>query len=548
MAKILILGNNPDTWWIKGIKSPEIISVPNISNGRSIDVSNFIHTLPQDADCIVIDADSLDFSNIELPLDLILQIRLMLHECKGSSLSNIVLVTDFSFETYKDYGAKSMVLMTKNVSLVKSENAKYAIENARPMTPAEYVLGFLRLIKIEPAEKVEGRHSIANEWGAKALLNVISSGVKTNIISLKASSSLYFKYSNVAALNAEDISQIIEGKMKRYLTKNLIIPYDIKYLLIDDEASKGWSQVLTSLMPNAVQEVWDSPIDSYDEISKDVRHKIESGEYDLIFLDLRMAGVREDSILKPEEFSGMKILKAIKKINSGIQVIMLTATNKAWNVKALLDAGANGYYMKESPEYHFPLKYTEQNAESFVKTIEDCIRDSYLKDIVSKVSYLQTILPTDSELTYDIINQLSIAQSQILKAKTPDEYAFAYISLEQVFEITAAYLIRLESSQGGISCYFTEDSCERCKLYIEGKDNGFISYSSGKSVPIWMRVSSIYYQLYGGADSTFDSKVKDLINLRNKYIHPGDGKRPTITSEHFSELFERMVEYLSVFK
>ncbi len=63
-----------------------------------------------------------------------------------------------------------------------------------------------------------------------------------------------------------------------------------------------------------------------------------------------------------------------------------------------------------------------------------------------------------------------------------------------------------------------------------------------------MRVSSIYYQLYGGADLAFDSKVKKLINLRNKYIHPKDGSKPVITSENFIELFETMVEYLSVFK
>jgi DNA-binding NarL/FixJ family response regulator len=32
---------------------------------------------------------------------------------------------------------------------------------------------------------------------------------------------------------------------------------------------------------------------------------------------------------------------------------MFTASNKAWNMKALLDAGADGYYIKESPENIF---------------------------------------------------------------------------------------------------------------------------------------------------------------------------------------------------
>lgn len=71
-----------------------------------------------------------------------------------------------------------------------------------------------------------------------------------------------------------------------------------------------------------------------------------------------MNGVQEEKVLSPNEFSGMKILKAIKAANQGIQVIMFTASNKAWNMKALLDAGADGYYIKESPEFAFPNSYS----------------------------------------------------------------------------------------------------------------------------------------------------------------------------------------------
>lgn len=228
---------------------------------------------------------------------------------------------------------------------------------------------------------------------------------------------------------------------------------------------------------------------------------------------------------------------------------MLTATNKAWNVKALLDAGANGYYMKESPEYHFTLKYTVQNALAFASTIRECINNSYLQDIVSEASTLQTRLPSDSELSDDIINQISIALSLILKAKTHDEYAFAYISLEQIFEISTAYLIRRESKQGISNWYFTEDSCELCRRYEAGKDVGLMAPSKGKKdPPVWMKVAAIYYQLYGGTDVKFDDNVKKLINIRNEYIHPTNGIKPKINSTNFIELFETIIEYLSVFK
>lgn len=548
MAKILILGNKPDKVWIKKLGLPTV-SVPNISAGKNVEIVDFIKTLPTDLDCVVIDSDSFNSENPELPLDITLYIRVMLHDCKKAALSKIVIVSDITIDSLMGYGVKSMILMTKGVQLTDSESMDYAIENAIALTPSEYVDGFLNLIKVEPQEKVEGRHSIANEWGAEALYNVISGGIKSSLIPIKAESSLYFKYSSVVSLDAEDVATIIDGRTPKFLTTKTRINDTISYLIIDDETDKGWDKVLMSLLPNANQEVWKQPIKTYQELSEHIRSKISDGYYDIIFLDLRMSGIVEDNIVNPEQFSGMKILRSIKEVNKGIQVVMLTATNKAWNVKALLDAGANGYYMKESPEYHFPLKYTEQNALAFVNTIKDCINNSYLQDIISEASSLQKRLPTDSELTFDIKNQLSIALSLILKAKVPDEYAFAYISLEQIFEITATYLISQEMSRGSRMCYFTEDSHEKCRLYKDGKDVGFITSSAeNKMPPVWMRVSSIYYQLYGGTDLTFDSKVEKLINLRNKYIHPKNGSKPVITSENFIELFETMVEYLSVFK
>ena len=548
MAKILILGNNPEKGWITNL-GLTTKSVPNISTGRYTDIVDFIKKLPTDLDCVVIDSDSFNSENPELPLDIALYIRMMLHDCIKTALSKIVIVSDLTIDSFMDYGVKSMILMTKGVLLTDSESVGYAIESAVALTPSEYVNGFLNLIKVEPQEKVEGHHSIANEWGAEALYNVISGGVKSSLIPIKAESSLYFKYSSIVSLDAEDVTAIIEGRTPKFLTPKICINDSIRYLLIDDETDKGWDKVLRSLLPNANQEVWKQPIKTYQELSENIRNQISDGYYDIIFLDLRMSGIVEDSIVNPEHFSGMKILRSIKEVNMGIQVVMLTATNKAWNVKALLDAGANGYYMKESPEYHFPLKYTEQNALAFVKTIKDCINNSYLQDIISEASSLLKKLPPDNELTFNIKNQLSIALSLILKAKTPDEYAFAYISLEQIFEITAAYLIRQVSSQGSSMYYFTEDSREQCRLYENGKDIGFIYASNGNNLPpVWMRVSSIYYQLYGGANITFDSKVKNLIRIRNKYIHPKDGSKPMITAENFIELFETMVEYLSVFK
>ncbi len=550
MGRTIILGNDPDRQWLKGLEDIPLISVPNIPSNRSDALSDFVNTLPNDVECLIIDADSLNAENTELPLAVALYVRLMIHSCLKTALSHISLVTQLDIDTYKGYGPLSMLLMTSKVDVINvygPQDIQDIMEVATPLSPTEYVDGFLNLIKVEPQEKVEGRHSIANEWGAEALYNVITGGVKSSIISAKASSSLYFKYSNVVSLNADDVKQIVEGRVPQYLTRKITVSGEFRYLLIDDEAEKGWGKVLSALFPKARQDVWDKPILTYDELSEETKNNISRGGYDLIFLDLRMAGVSEEKILKPEEFSGMRILEAIKKVNKGIQVIMLTATNKAWNVKALLDAGANGYYMKESPEYHFTLKYSEQNALALVNTVKECLSNSYLQDIIAIKK--QLILPPDSELSDTIENQLEIALSLILKAKTASDYAFAYISLEQVFEIASSYLIRQETRGKDVFYYFTEDTEEQCFNYTDGRREGYlITTKGGKPAAQWKKTAAIYHQLYGGTDKEFDKKVKDLIALRNKYIHPGDEVKPKITSDNFVDLFNTVIEFLTTFK
>lgn len=549
MAKTLILGNNPQSWWIKDLQDFCIREVPCLSANRASDITKYIEEIPKDIDKLIIDVDSLNAENNVLPLDIALNVRLMLHTCLRTSLCAIIFVSDLGLESLKGYGARSMLLMTGNVYFVTSENSADTISNATPMTPAEYVSEFLNLIKIEPREKTEGRHSIANEWGADVLNKVICGGISSEIIPLNTSSSLYFKYSSVVSLNADEVDRITSGKQKEFYFEKLKIKNSFNYLLIDDETGKGWDKALSNLMPNAKADYWSAPARCYEDISYDIRKNISDGKYQIIFLDLRMNGISEESLIKPEDFSGMKILRSIKKINPGIQVIMLTATNKGWNVQALLEAGANGYYMKESPEYHFPIKYSEQNAKALHDVIKDCLGNAYLQDICADAKNIKLNLPSDSDLSDDISSQLDIALSLILKAKRADEYAFAYLALEQIFEIATSRLISQEWTDRHYEYKFTEDGEEKCKFYDGPDPAGLLETGKGENPAAqWKKASAIYYQLYDGTDADFSKHVEADISLRNKYIHPKRGKRPVITADYFKNLFSTVCEFLSVFK
>lgn len=396
MAKTLILGNKEFSNRIAILNDVTSLQVPTLSINKETEIVEFIKSkIPTDLDRIIVNINEID---TELALDIALRIRLMIFALKKTSLSAIIFVSESSLEAIIEHRVSYILLMTKGVYWVNQDELADAIENANPITPTEYVSEFLDLIKIKPKENTEGRHSIANEWGADALSKVITSGIKSKFIPLRASSSLYFMYCSVIALNVGDIDKIVNDDPCNFSFDNLKITDRFNYLLIDDEAQKGWGDVLEKMMPNALATIYSKKARNYEDLPQDIKKDIEEGKYDIIFLDLRMNGVEEEVIKNPEEFSGMKILNAIKERNTGIQVIMFTATNKGWNVKALLDAGANGYYMKESPEYHFKISYSKQNAEAFIKTIKNCINDSYLKEIWKKKKEALETLDSYEEL------------------------------------------------------------------------------------------------------------------------------------------------------
>lgn len=542
MAKTLILGNNEFSNCDENLREVTTLQVTTSSINNEAEIVEFIKSnIPTDLDRIIININEIETA---LALHIALRIRLMIFCLKRTSLSAIILVSESSFETMVDYSVSSILLMTKGVYLVNQEELAIAIENTFPITPTQYVSEFLNLIKIQPKEAVEGRHSIANEWGVVVLSEVITSGVKSEFIPLQASSSLYFMYCSVIALNVGDIDKIINDRPRNFLFENLKITDNFNYLLIDDEAQKGWGDVLKILMPNAFATICDKKAMTYEDLPQDIRKQIEVGEFDIIFLDLRMNGVEEESIINPEEFSGMKILNGIKEINPGIQVIMLTATNKGWNVQAMLYAGANGYYMKESPEYHFPLKYSEQNAKSLHNTILECLDNSYLQDVYKEIRNVS--IPTDLDISDDIIEQLKLAFGLIIKAKSYTEIAFSYIALEQVLEICTSYFITKIWVNNCYEYIFTENS-DRCYNYNE--DNTFDGYlikkREEKEVPQWKKIVAIYYQLFEGVSNDFASKIRKLIDLRNQYIHK---KNVKITKDDFQDLFDEIIKILSVIK
>ena len=205
---------------------------------------------------------------------------------------------------------------------------------------------FLSQLKIDKPETTT-RHQIANEWGAFKL--AYEAGFD---ISYSMPQTLYFKY-----LKAKyGISEKKPEKQTIFETKKL------KVLLIDDNADKGWKEAIEKILPADV------------EVRKDIREVLEIdvtslGNYDLIFLDLYMP-YRKEAINSDLNTEGAKkILQTLKKLNPAISIIIFTASNKVWNLQKLYELGADGYFVKESPENASIKNFSKDNFETFKQTV-----------------------------------------------------------------------------------------------------------------------------------------------------------------------------------
>ncbi|MBM3453972.1 MAG: response regulator [Bacteroidetes bacterium] len=150
----------------------------------------------------------------------------------------------------------------------------------------------------------------------------------------------------------------------------------MKYLIIDDLAHSGWQGILEKAIIKSEGEL-DSAT-NYNEAIEKIQNK-----YDIIFLDVRLT--EEDHKVKNiYEYSGFKILEIIKKefksINFSTPIILITASNKIWNINLFIDHGVDAYYIKEHPDHYVSNESSRENLINFQSKFIDLIETSKKKN------------------------------------------------------------------------------------------------------------------------------------------------------------------------
>jgi CheY-like chemotaxis protein len=460
------------------------------------------------------------------------------------------LFSDKDLEIKKSRTFPHYLLNTPNVFLEpETEPAvlKRIIAICKPITTHDYKNKVLDALKILPSEKT-GKHSLANVWGIVRLAKTagcLNSLQGNNLIQRKLKD-LYFKYTMAYMLDEIKVDETNHSFKKNVSVKQKQI------LLVDDEANKGWDVIIKSIFHGSEVDVVardERGNESFGSFyQKAVDKALELGtnnipKWDLILLDLRL---NEDEDLgtatnKPvQQHSGGMLLDKIKKANRGTQVIIFTASNKAWNMRQLLTMGADGYFIKESPELSMIDSFSETSLADFIITSELLISYSFLKNFYHSFKLIEQDfkprrLPTHAkalpkEFIDEVLKWLELVNRNLLSNKNQIGLTTSFLMLFSILENISNRIIDSDNplettDQQGKKKYkfqFRSNNQELRSFVERPPQSGYYektnySLESYRNLPWNMKIfNALDFLSSFSADM---GKVNALVRKRNDIIH-----------------------------
>jgi CheY-like chemotaxis protein len=391
-------------------------------------------------------------------------------------------------------------------------------------------------------------HQLANDWGALRLAKFAGYKLK-----LEKPYSLYFKYKD----------SITNNELVPNANTNIgVFNESCKALLIDDNADAGWGEILGHILKSKV--VNPGKVCSLDLIRtfEEAFNFNEYVKFDIVFLDFRLLKEEDNSnqISNIEDFSGTKVLRKIKEINKGIQVVIFTASNKVWNIEKLLEIGANGYYIKESPEYIHNELFSKENYNELLVTIRKSLSLKYLRRVdniqrkcidfisinkASKTNLYQTFYDRATasiEIAFQLLSKTTIDPKyynlafliyfQIIEDYVSQKEIFQRISNRECY-VGPSKIQVIDDSTGALVWKLTFKQDRTNGDYFEIIDEAKVS-----EVPIQTlaKVSFVLAFMFN-KNNDFLKKWGNLNNIRNsKAGHGGDNGY--VTSANIEELLE----------
>lgn len=293
------------------------------------------------------------------------------------------------------------ILKTKGVKLINMRPQKIIDSLGSIQSLSENDIKHeMEKVHLPVPQNYEDSHSIANEWAIYRWATATESedsAIENVANTIK--SNLYFKHLTTIYPPSE-IDRIKEDKLKFHdqlsgISDSLIEQKDINIFYVDDEADKGWSEIMATIIHDV------NKISGFDYLGEELKslsqqaiidqvvNRVIEDSINILLLDFRLHKKDLDS-QNIDEITSVQILKRIKEFNPGIQVIIFSATNKVWNLLALQKYGADGFIIKEGPENSKDPSFTIQTIGNFINAMSICISNRYKKSlhqIASELNY-----------------------------------------------------------------------------------------------------------------------------------------------------------------
>ncbi|CAH0280900.1 hypothetical protein SRABI27_03771 [Pedobacter sp. Bi27] len=340
------------------------------------------------------------------------------------------------------------------------------ISNYPKVSDAGYKL-FLDRIQVDPPANYSSYHSLANEWGIKKLselfkLTDLPNGVKEDIVRIedRFKTNLYFKL-------LEQKLDKARNKIKNSEKIPPVLPNldNARVLYIDDEHDKGWQALFEFLFSSASAKLL-----YYDAFKKGLKREelfqaltafidLPGNEVDFYIVDLRLCD-EDMHEADPMKLSGMRVLEYLLKKNKGNQVVLLTASNKTWNLQAAFEVGAAGYIIKESPELNYTSKQTAQLFTELKKAFQKAFRNAYLADLWTFIK-LAGVSADLTKLTHNNFSNRLLGEGGWL------EQIFTLLSLDKSVVYKQVLVVFVSILEGYCDACFKNGT----ELYVILKDN-----------------------------------------------------------------------------
>jgi len=364
-------------------------------------------------------------------------------------------------------------------------------------------------------------------------------------------SSLYYKY----LLNKYPIPLIEKGEIR--------IEGNGKVLLIDDEYKKGWKIIFKEIFKSGdfKFEVLEQNFEmSKDEIVNSAIRKTEEFDPDIVLLDFRLH-TSEFYDTEIDKFTSVEILRKIKVLNPGIQVVIFTASNKVWSLHKLESLGADGFILKESPEFNHDNKFTRENIKSFRTTIENSLCKKYLKEmysnknkIIEKLNNLRKDKQINKDFQKEMQNLIKLSFQVLTKQQTNGVYSIAFINLFNSIELIANEYIN-EKEPVNKNDKYLYNFYDGTPVNYYKWEGSYVSKGRLKrdnktfQLPSYMKI--INYAKEKTSMEDYDIyKIENLVALRNDYIHQNlvNGSPVRIEKANIEELFKYVYQLIMEIK